>query len=447
MKKIVILGGGESGVGAAILAKKKGFDVYLSDKNKIQNIYKNILIKHLIEFEEGFHSENIIMTADIIIKSPGISNKLDLIKKIQFHKIELISEIEFASRYVKSKIIAITGSNGKTTTSMLIYYILKEAGLNVVLVGNVGKSFSFQVAYGNFDYYVVEVSSFQLENCFSFKPDISAIINLSSDHLDAYDYKEYDYFYTKFRIVQSCNINDILILNKQDVIIQKIIKEINIKSKIIFFSTLNNINSVSYILNKKLFVTIHPIFSIKIKDLKLKGIHNFMNIIVSIIVAKLLGINNKKIKSCLKIFSSLPYRLEKIIKINQVIFINDSKSTNINSLYYALLTINTPIILILGGIDKGNCYEKVLNLINQKVKKIVCLGIDNSIIKKTFENYIELFETFSMKQCVQLCYSISNPGDTVLLSPACSSFDLFKNFEDRGQQFTHEVLKLNQYKH
>lgn len=443
MKKIVVLGGGESGVGAAILAKKKGFNVYLSDKNQIQDKYRNILLKNFIRFEEGFHNENIIMNSDIIIKSPGISNKLDLIKKIQFNKIELISEIEFASRYVKSPIIAITGSNGKTTTSKLIYYILKEAGLNVALVGNIGKSFSFEVACGNFDYYIVEVSSFQLENCYSFTPYIAAIINLSPDHLDSYDYQEYNYYYTKFKIVQSCNRSNVLILHKEDVIIKKLLKELNIESKIIFFSMLNDINNVSYIRNTRLFVNMYPMFSINIKDLQLKGIHNIMNIIVSIIVAKLLGINNKQIKIALQNFSSLEYRLEKIFEINNIIFINDSKSTNINSLYYALISIHTPIILILGGVDKGNCYKKVVNLINQKVRKIVCLGIDNTIIKKTFGSTIEIFDTFSMQECVKLCYSIANQGDTVLLSPACASFDLFKNFEDRGKQFTDEVMKLN----
>lgn len=447
MKKIVILGGGESGTGAAVLAKKKGFNVFLSEKYRIKDVYKNILLMHLIQFEEEYHNEKLIMLADIIVKSPGISNNLDLIKRIKLKNIELISEIEFASRYTNAPIIAITGSNGKTTTSTLIYFILKKSGLNVVLVGNIGKSFSFQVAYGNFDYYILEVSSFQLENCYFFKPHIAVIINLSPDHLDHYNYQEVDYYRTKFRIVQSCNYNDILILNKDDMVIKKIVEEINIESKIIFFSISNNVNNFTYINNNILFVNIYPIFSINIEDLKIKGIHNLMNVIVSIIVSKLLGIKNTQIRYFLKNFSGIRHRLEKIIEINNITFINDSKSTNINSLYYALLSIKSPIILILGGVDKGNSYEKVLNLINKKVKKIVCLGINNKIIKKVFGLTIEIFETFSMKQCVRLCYSIASKGDTVLLSPSCASFDLFKNFEDRGDQFRNEVLKLNEYKY
>lgn len=448
MKKIVILGGGESGVGAAILAKKQGFNIFLSDKYRIESIYKNVLLMNAIKFEEGGHNENIIMKADIVIKSPGISNNLDLIKKIKLHNIELISEIEFASRYTKKPIIAITGSNGKTTTSSLIYFILKQAGFNVALVGNIGKSFALQVVVDNFDYYVVEVSNFQLEDCYSFQPYIAVIINLNPNHLNNYNYKELDYYRTKFRIFQSCNQNDILILNKDDIIIKQMIKEINIQSKIIFFSLLkNNINNCCYIINRTLFVNIYPVFSINIDDLKIKGNHNLMNIVVSIIISKLLGINNMKIRYYLSKFSGVKHRLEKISEINKIVFINDSKSTNIISLYYALLSINTSIILILGGIDKGNCYDKVFNLINKKVKAIVCLGINNSMIKKKFSLIVEIFETFSMKECVRLCYSIAKKGDTVLLSPACASFDLFKNFEDRGDQFRNEVLKLNKYQY
>lgn len=441
MKNLVVLGGGESGIGSAILAKKHGLNVFLSEQEKIKTQYKNILFNHSIEFEEGAHNEKKIIKSDLIIKSPGISHNSELIKKIKYKKIELISEIEFASRYTKSKIIAITGSNGKTTTTSLTYSILKNAGLHVVSAGNIGKSFAMQVAQTKFDYYVLEISSFQLDDCYKFKPYISTILNLSPDHLDQYNKKK-NYYRTKFKITQSIDENDFFILNQEDIIINQFFKEFQIRAKIIPFSSSKKFKNTTYLENNQLIINIEPLFRMNIKHLKIKGIHNITNAAVAGTIAKLLQINNKEIETSLKKFKGVEHRLEQVAKINKITFINDSKSTNINSLYYALITIQSPIILILGGIDKGNNYKKIFDLVIKKVKKIICIGINNKPIKNIFKSKIEIFETYSMKECVQKSFFFAKSGDTILLSPACSSLDLFQNFEDRGNQFKKEIIIL-----
>lgn len=444
MKKIIVLGGGESGTGAAVLAKQEGFEVFLSDAGIIKENYKAILLKHFIEFEEGIHDEKKILNVSLIVKSPGISNKIELIKKIKSKGIKLVSEVEFTSRYTNAKIIAITGSNGKTTTTSLIYYILKQTGFNVGLAGNIGNSFAMQVTTKSFDYYVLEISSFQLDDCYTFKPYISAILNLSPDHLDQYDYKKENYYRSKFRITQSIDEKDFFIYNEEILPIKELLKEFNIRANIISFSSSNNLKNIIFFENNELIINIEPIFRMNIKHLGIKGTHNAVNAAVAATIAKLLHVKNKEIEKSLQTFQGVEHRLEKITKINGVTFINDSKATNVNSVYYALASIHSPIILILGGIDKGNNYTEIFDLVRQKVKIIVCLGIYNKIIKNIFGKKIDIIETFSMKECVQACYSVAKKGDTVLLSPACSSFDLFTNFEDRGKQFKKEVMNIKQ---
>ncbi|MCB9202298.1 MAG: UDP-N-acetylmuramoyl-L-alanine--D-glutamate ligase [Flavobacteriales bacterium] len=442
MKKLVVLGGGESGVGSAILGAKQGFDVFLSDLGIIKEKYRKVLIDNFIDFEEGKHTEENIVSADIVIKSPGIPKKAPLIKKLQEKGVELISEIEFASRYTDAKIIAITGSNGKTTTSTLVYYILKNAGLNVALAGNIGKSFAMQVATESYDYYVLEISSFQLDDCTSFKPNIAIILNFSPDHLDEYNY-DYDlYVRAKFKITQHMNKDDFFIMNKDDEKTQQIMQELDIDATVLSFSTKHK-NADAYLEDGKIKFKNDSPFEMNTEELGIQGEHNIANAQASVIASKLLKIKNEQIKSSLSTFEGVEHRLEKIAKINGVQYINDSKATNVNSVYYALTSVKKPVVLILGGVDKGNDYAELDELIEEKVKAIVCLGLDNTNIIKAFHDKVDVIvETTSMEEAVHACYSISGSGDTVLLSPACASFDLFKNFEDRGNQFKDEVQKL-----
>jgi UDP-N-acetylmuramoylalanine--D-glutamate ligase len=443
MKKLIVLGGGESGVGSAILAKQQGFDVFLSDKGNLKEEYKNTLIKENISFEETSHDENRILKADIIIKSPGISKKNELIKKIKEKGIELISEIEFASRYTSATLIAITGSNGKTTTTSLTYHTLKEAGLNVGLAGNIGKSFAWQVATENFDYYVLEISSFQLDDCYSFKPKIAMLLNLSPDHLDEYEYDYNKYANSKFRIAQAQDENDFFIVNADDEKIQELYQNHQIKSKKITFSIKNNPESDAYINTNELVINTETIFKMEINKIGIQGPHNYANAAAAGLASKLINVKNEKIQKSFESFEGVVHRLEKVAKIEGVQYINDSKATNVNSVYYALSSIKSQIILILGGVDKGNDYAELFNLVEDKVKAIVCLGKDNSIIIDNFSDKVQtIVETSSMKDCVQACYALAESGDTVLLSPANASFDLFKNFEDRGEQFVKEVKNL-----
>ena len=440
--KIVVLGGGESGFGAAYLAKKKGLDVFLSDKGVIKNDYKKLLDAAEIEYEEGSHDEERILSADWIIKSPGIPKKAEIIYKINQKGIRLSSEIEFAAEFTGAKIIAITGSNGKTTTTSLIYHILKNEGLKVGLGGNIGKSFAKQVAEEDFDYYVLEVSSFQLDDIQNFRPHISLLLNLSKDHLDQYNYNYEEYALAKFRIAENQENDNFFIYNKDDQMSMDLLEKLEIKAKMIPFSTQEKLKEGGFIDNGKLMVKLDDDFSMKIEELSLVGNHNIANSLAASIAGKLLKISNESIRNSLMTFQAVEHRLEQVAVIDEVKFINDSKATNVNAAYYALESMKQPTIWIVGGTDKGNDYTEIEDLVKKKVKAIVCLGLDNDKIIAFFQDKKELiYSTSSMKQAVEVSKSLAEKGDTVLLSPCCASFDLFDNYEDRGNQFKAEVLK------
>ena len=460
MKKIVILGGGESGVGAALLAKAKGFEVFLSDTGMLSDKYKETLSQNQIPFEEGEHTEAKILDADEVIKSPGIPDKVELIKKLHSLKIPVISEIEFASRYTKAKIVAITGSNGKTTTTLLTYHILKNAGLNVGLAGNVGESFAKQVIEDTFDYFVLELSSFQLDNCFNFKADVAILLNITPDHLDRYDYNFQNYIESKFRILQNMGSADDFIyyqesealmgelskrtdltVNRLPVSLQSppLIKERGLgatdaSGEVEGGSLQNDTLHIRYQQNS---------FDFPVSELPIKGSHNAINSMCAILVCKSLGLGNEQITSGLKSFQSVEHRLEPCGEIKGVKYINDSKATNVDSVFYALGSYDEPIILIMGGVDKGNDYRQIEQLVAQKVKALICMGKDNSKLVELFGKKVPMiFTVDSMQKAVQLSSDLGMEGDVVLLSPACASFDLFKNYEDRGRQFKAAVLGL-----
>ncbi|MDP2452938.1 MULTISPECIES: UDP-N-acetylmuramoyl-L-alanine--D-glutamate ligase [unclassified Kaistella] len=440
--KIVVLGGGESGVGAAYLAKKKGLDVFLSDRGVIKDDYKKQLTEAGIEFEEGQHDEERILNADWIIKSPGIPKKADIIFKISQKGIRLSSEIEFAAEFTQAKIIAITGSNGKTTTTSLIYHILKNDHLNVGLAGNIGKSFAKQVADENFDYYVLEVSSFQLDDIQNFRPYISLLLNLSQDHLDQYNYNYEDYAMAKFRIAENQENDNFFIYNKDDEMSMSLLEKIAIKARKIPFSTKEKLAEGGFINNDKIIVNVDDEFSMKIAELSLVGNHNIANSLAASIASKILNISNESIRTALMTFQAVEHRLEQVAQIHGVTYINDSKATNVNATYFALESMSQPTIWIVGGVDKGNDYAEIENLVKRKVKAIVCLGLDNQKIIDFFKDKKEsIYSTSSMEEAVRVSKSLSDDGDTVLLSPCCASFDLFDNYEDRGNQFKNEVLK------
>lgn len=440
--KIVILGGGESGVGAAILAKKKNLNVFLSDKGAIKDDYKNQLLAAEIEFEEEQHSEDRILQADWVIKSPGISKKANIIKKINEKGIRLSSEIEFAAEYTNAKIIAITGSNGKTTTTSLIYHILKNDQLNVGVAGNIGKSFARQVAEENFDYYVLEVSSFQLDDIQNFRPYISLLLNLSQDHLDQYNYNYEEYALAKFRIAENQENDNFFIYNKDDEMSLNLLAKLAIRAKLIPFSTKETLREGGYINHDSIMVKYENDFTMKIADLALVGNHNIANSLAASIASKILNISNDSIRNSLMTFQAVEHRLEQVATINGVTYINDSKATNVNACYFALESMTQPTVWIVGGVDKGNDYAEIENLVKRKVKAIVCLGIDNQPIIDFFKNKkANIYSTSSMAEAVDLCKTLATSGDTVLLSPCCASFDLFENYQDRGQQFKAEVLK------
>lgn len=439
--KIVVLGGGESGFGAAYLAKKKGLDVFLSDKGLIKDDYKILLTEAGIEFEEEQHTEEKILSADWIIKSPGIPKKAEIIQKINQKGIRLSSEIEFASEFTDAKIIAITGSNGKTTTTSLIYHILKNDDLKVGLGGNIGKSFAKQVADENFDYYVLEVSSFQLDDIQNFRPYISLLLNLSQDHLDQYNYNYEEYALAKFRITENQENDNFFIYNKDDEMSLNLLGKLEIKAKMIPFSTKEKLKEGGYLTENKIMVRLADDFSMQIEELSLIGNHNIANSLAASIAGKILNISNESIRSSLMTFQAVEHRLEQVAEINGVKFINDSKATNVNATYYALESMKQPTIWIVGGVDKGNDYTEIENLVKRKVKSIVCLGIDNQKIIEFFQDKMEsIYSTSSMKEAVTISKSLAENGDTVLLSPCCASFDLFNNYEDRGNQFKNEVL-------
>lgn len=444
MKRLVILGGGESGVGAAILGKKVGFDVFLSDMGSMKDEYKSILSEKGIPFEEKQHTEELILNADWIIKSPGISKKSPIIQKISERQILISSEIEFASQYTDATLIAITGSNGKTTTTSLTYHMYKKAGYSVGLAGNIGKSFAWQVAEENFDYYILEISSFQLDDIQNFKPHIAMVLNLSPDHLDRYEYTYQKYIDAKFTITKNQDPKDYFIYNEDDPMTTNWFQNHNTKAQKLPFSLHMKIENGAFSDHENINFHINSdTFKMKINELALTGKHNIANSMAAGIAGKLSKIKNDFIKQSLMDFEAVEHRLEFVLKINGINFINDSKATNVNSVYYALESMKTPVVWIVGGTDKGNDYSELIPFVQRKVKAIVCLGVDNKKIIDTFQDIVSnIVETKCMKDAVNAAYSLGSKGDSVLLSPACASFDLFKNYEDRGNQFKEEVRKL-----
>ncbi len=444
MKRIVILGGGESGAGAAVLAKLNGFEVFVSDLSEIKSQYKDLLNSYDIIWEEKQHTEEKILNADEVIKSPGIPDKAPLVKKIRGKGIPVISEIEFAGRYTNAKMICITGSNGKTTTTSLVYHILKNAGLNVGLAGNIGDSLALQVATKNFDYYVIELSSFQLDGMTDFKADIAVLLNITPDHLDRYDYNFQNYIDSKFRIMQNQTQADAFIYWDNDPVIKAELKKRNISSTLYPFATERNEKTKAFIENNELIIqTIQSLFTMPTSDLALKGMHNTYNSMAAGLAASILNVKKDNIRESLKDFQGVEHRLEYVATVRNVVFINDSKATNVNSCWYALQSMNTPVVLILGGTDKGNDYTEIEELVSSKVKALIFLGVDNSPLHKFFDEKKDLIvDVQSMEDAVKEAYKIAASGDTVLLSPCCASFDLFKNYEDRGKQFKSCVRNL-----
>ncbi|MFA7116972.1 MAG: UDP-N-acetylmuramoyl-L-alanine--D-glutamate ligase [Bacteroidales bacterium] len=445
MKKIVILGGGESGIGSAVLAKVKGFNVFLSDSGKLADKQIITLKKYDIEFEECGHHPDKISDADEIIKSPGIAETLPLIKKLKALEIPIISEIEFAGRYDNSTKICITGSNGKTTTTSIIYYLLKNAGLNVGLGGNIGKSYAFQVATEQHDYYVLELSSFQLDGMYDFKADIAILLNITPDHLDRYDFKMQKYINSKFRITQNMSPNDCFIFCKDDDITVKNLGNIVTRAKKLPFSQKVEVNQGAYADSNKLIVKYENLedYWMYLNELGLEGKHNIYNSMAAAITGKIMNISNKIIREALMSFEGIEHRMEKILSLRDVLYINDSKATNMNSTWYALESMKRPVIWIAGGKDKGNDYSEIYDLVKTKVRCLICLGVDNKKLHKNFEDKVDkIYDCDSAEKAVKIAYTIAKSGEVVLLSPCCASFDLFKNYEDRGNQFKAAVRNL-----
>jgi UDP-N-acetylmuramoylalanine--D-glutamate ligase len=443
-QRIVILGAGESGAGSALLAKSKGFDVFVSDAGLIKEKYKSILENENIDFEEGAHTVEKIINADIIVKSPGIPENAAIIKQAFVKQIPVISEIEFAGKYTNAKTICITGSNGKTTTTLLIYHILKNAGLNVGLAGNIGQSFAQQVVEDKVDYYVIELSSFQLDGMFNFKADIAILMNITPDHLDRYQNNFQNYIDSKFRILQNQTENDFFIYCSDDEVINKEIQKRNIKARMLPFSIKEKVAEGAYIENNELVINFNNTeFNMSLIELALQGQHNTYNSMAAGISSQVLKIRKQSIRESLSDFQGVEHRLEPVLKVHGISFVNDSKATNVNSTWYALETVDAPIIWIAGGVDKGNDYEMLKDLVRTKVKAIICLGVDNQKLKSFFAEDVEkIVETNSMKEAIKTAYFLAKKEETVLLSPACASFDLFDNYEDRGRQFKLYVREL-----
>ena len=443
--KLVILGGGESGTGAAVLGKQKGWEVFLSDKSSLKEVYKKELDAKGIRWEEGQHTESEILSADCIIKSPGIPHKVPIVQQAKAKGIEIISEIEFASRYTDAKIIAITGSNGKTTTTTLIYHLLKEAGLSVAVGGNIGYSFARLVAQEPKEYYVLEISSFQLDDITSFHPHIALLLNITPDHLDRYNYEFQNYIDAKMRITEFQQAADFLIYDADDPVTAQEIGKGQVKAQLLPFSLEKTFERGAWSLDEKnMYVNVNQnIFEMSTKDLTIKGKHNLKNAMGATMVAKLLNVRNENIRNSLMTFQGVPHRLEFVREVEGVRYINDSKATNVNSVYYALDSMEEGLVWIVGGQDKGNDYTPLIPYVSKKVKAIVCLGLDNQKIIQTFQSIVPtIIETHSMEDAVQVGRGLSQEGDTVLLSPACASFDLFQSYEDRGNQFKHYVNML-----
>jgi len=443
-KRIVILGAGESGTGSAVLAKTKGFDVFVSDIGKIKSHYKEILYNYEIEWEEEQHTERYILNADEIIKSPGISDKSEIMAAVIKKEIPAISEIEFAGRYTNARKICITGSNGKTTTTSLLHHMLRKAGLNCGLAGNVGKSFAMQVATKTYDYYVIELSSFQLDGMYQFKADIAIMLNITPDHLDRYGYDMQNYVDSKFRLTQNLSEDDYFIYCSDDEITISELERIVLRAKQFEFSQKKKVKEGAYVEDGKMHISVNKSqMSVPLSELALKGKHNTYNSMAASIAGRVLDIKKEIIRESLQDFKGVEHRLERFIKVHGIEFINDSKATNVNSTWYALECMTSPTIWIVGGIDKGNDYSSLESLVKEKVKSIVCLGVDNAKLHKAFGHLVEeIKDASSMKEAVNLAYKMGQKDDTVLMSPACASFDLFKSYEDRGSQFKECVREL-----
>ncbi|MFD2187200.1 UDP-N-acetylmuramoyl-L-alanine--D-glutamate ligase [Aquimarina celericrescens] len=443
-KRLVVLGAGESGVGTAILGKKEGYDVFVSDKGTITDHYKEVLRNFEIEWEEQQHTENKILNADIVMKSPGIPDKVDLVQKLKGKEILVVSEIEFASKYTKATIVGVTGSNGKTTTTMLTHYILKHGGLEVAMAGNIGDSFARQVAEYDAPFYVLELSSFQLDGIRDFAPHIAVLTNITPDHLDRYEDKFENYIASKFRITMNQNEDDYFIYDADDEVITNNLKKHPIRSRLLPFSLKRKLENGAYLEEGNIKITIdNNKFIMPTTDLSLKGNHNVKNAMAAATVSQLLKIRKVTIRECLENFHGVEHRLENVLKINNVQYINDSKATNVNATFYALDAMKSATVWIVGGVDKGNDYSELYSLVNEKVKAIICLGVDNTKIINAFGNCVDnISETQSMKEAVNMAYKIAERNENVLLSPACASFDLFKNYEERGRQFKEAVREL-----
>ena len=442
-QRLVILGGGESGVGTALLGKANGYDVFISDKGKIKEKYKQVLLHNEIEWEDETHTESKILNADIVMKSPGIPDKVALVKAIRDKGIQVVSEIEFASKFTNATVVGITGSNGKTTTATLTHHILKQE-LNVGLAGNIGDSFAKQVLENDYENYVLEISSFQLDDIIDFKPKIAVLLNITPDHLDRYNYEFENYIRSKFRIAINQTKDDYLIYDADDEVITNHLKNNPVQSQLLPFSLTKTIENGAYLDKENIKLTINNNQIIMpTANITLEGKHNIKNAMAASTVAHLLKIRKQTIRESLENFQGVEHRLEQVLKINKVQYINDSKATNVNATYYALESMDAPTVWIVGGVDKGNNYEELFPFINEKVKAIICLGVDNEKLMNTFGNMVDvIIETQFMSEAVKIAYKIAEAGDNVLLSPACASFDLFENYEDRGRQFKNAVRNL-----
>jgi UDP-N-acetylmuramoylalanine--D-glutamate ligase len=442
--RLVVLGGGESGVGTAILGKKQGYEVFVSDFGKIKQNYKDVLNQYEIPWEEEQHTEDLILNATVVMKSPGIPDKAPIVKQLVEKGIAVISEIEFTAPFTKAITIGITGSNGKTTTSMLAYHLLKSAGLNVALGGNIGKSFAWQVAEHDYDVYVLELSSFQLDGIINYKPHIAILTNISPDHLDRYEYKYENYIASKFRITMNQTESDYLIYDADDEATHEWLKHNKTKAQLLPFSISKTLDLGAFLKNNTMEVKMNQEeFSMETEYIALEGKHNMKNAMAATSVAKLMQIRNATIRESLSNFQGVEHRLEKVLKIQNVQYINDSKATNVNATYFALESMNVPTVWIVGGVDKGNDYNEIMSLVREKVKAIICLGIDNSKIIAAFGNVVDdLVEVNNMNDAVRIAQRYTEKGDAVLLSPACASYDLFESYEDRGHQFKQAVYNL-----
>ena len=444
MQRIVVLGGGESGAGSAVLAKVKGFDVFLSDNGPLKEEVKALLSKWEIEWEECGHTQEKILNANEIIKSPGIPDNVPLLVAAREKGISIISEIEFAGRYDSAKKICITGSNGKTTTTSLIYYMLKNAGLNVGLAGNIGQSYAYQVATCSYDYYVLELSSFQLDGMFTFKADIAIIMNITPDHLDRYDFKMQNYVNSKFRITRNMKEEDCFIFCQDDPVTIGELEKIVTRAKMLPFSQKTEVKEGAYIKDDQMLVNVNgDVDFMYLKELALQGKHNIYNSMAAAIAAKAIKIDKKVIRESLMTFSGVEHRMEKVLKIRNVLYINDSKATNVDSAWYALDSMTTPVVWIAGGKDKGNDYSPLYDLVKDKVRVLICMGLHNEKLHENFADKVDvIIDVQSAKDAVAKAYEYALPGETVLLSPCCASFDLFKSYEDRGRQFKEAVREL-----